>query len=343
MRLFILALSCLLLSNLVFSSVISISQNPRGGVSVITIKGDIALGDEKIFRNLALHADFANVILDSDGGKVYPAITIGEIIRIKGYSTTVKNANCSSACSLIWLAGKNRSIIENGHLGFHGGYRSLNDGIAVSDNVTNALIGDYLGKLGFSHLIIAFVTSAGPDEMKWLTKASAESIGLNVYFDFKKNESQAIASFQKGLKSFESANDFDYVFRMYSDSANAGFSGAQNNLGDLYEKGIGVNKNLISSIYWYTRSAERGEPTAYLSLASLLAKQTTDEETLVQALKFAILAAQNLKEGKNKNHAVTTIYLIKSQLNDSAKARAEELAKAWNPLAQEKNLLGDSK
>ena len=130
---------------------------------------------------------------------------------------------------------------------------------------------------------------------------------------------------------------------MYSDSANAGFSGAQNNLGDLYEKGIGVNKNLISSIYWYTRSAERGEPTAYLSLASLLAKQTTDEETLVQALKFAILAAQNLKEGKNKNHAVTTIYLIKSQLNASAKARAEELAKAWNPLAQEKNLLGDSK
>ncbi|NBQ53291.1 MAG: hypothetical protein EBU49_06910 [Proteobacteria bacterium] len=122
----------------------------------------------------------------------------------------------------------------------------------------------------------------------------------------------------------------------------AGYAGAQNNLGDLYETGLGVHKNDKLAVYWYTRSAERGEPTAFLSLASFLAQGSDDAEALVEAAKYAALAFTYLPEGRNKNSASLLIESLSKKLGQADKQRVLELVKLWSPLYQEEHLMGDS-
>ena len=119
------------------------------------------------------------------------------------------------------------------------------------------------------------------------------------------------------------------------------YAGAQNNLGDLYELGKGVSKNDKQAVYWYTRSAERGEPTAYLSLCTILA-DSEDEGGLIEALKFALLAIDKLPDGMNKATATKTAEKLKAVLPQAAQDRAKALADAWEPLYQEKYLMSDT-
>jgi TPR repeat protein len=136
--------------------------------------------------------------------------------------------------------------------------------------------------------------------------------------------------------------DIDLAIPLYRQSADLGFAGAQNNLGDCYERGIGVPQSDVTAVYWYTRAAERGEPTAYLGLASMLYKNFGDEAVLVEALKYALLAKALLPEGGNKDLATVQEGLIVSKLSPQGIARAIALHEAWDPLTQEANLQDDN-
>ena len=98
----------------------------------IHILGDIS---EKLIDAFNLHngimsnwnCSSVTVTLNSDGGKVMPAIFLGEIIRERGYSTEIKSGNsCNSACGLIFIGGGQR-VVRGGNifnlytndLGFH--------------------------------------------------------------------------------------------------------------------------------------------------------------------------------------------------------------------------------
>ena len=117
---------------------------------IIGIIGDIAAGDLERFRQISLRHPKAIVVLNSKGGLVYPAIEIGKIIKIMGYTTVVSDGDvCASACALIWMAGSNRVASYDGNVGFHASYRNDN-GKLVEVGAANALIGNYLTLLGES-------------------------------------------------------------------------------------------------------------------------------------------------------------------------------------------------
>ena len=63
---------------------------------------------------------------------------------------------------------------------------------------------------------------------------------------------------------------------------------------------------------------------------------------MIEALKFGILAVDGLPEGKNKLAAKANLRSIASRLPRLAIDRAIELAEAWEPLYQEKSLMGDT-
>src|SRR4051794_25376884 len=63
------------------------SKNLDDGTTIVFLRGDIALGDEKAFANVALAHDNAIVVLQSAGGNLHAGIEIGKAIRLKGYST----------------------------------------------------------------------------------------------------------------------------------------------------------------------------------------------------------------------------------------------------------------
>ena len=312
-----------------------------GEIDFILIKGEILKEDAKAFRNIAIDLDRAIVILDSPGGLLEPALEIGKTIRLKGFATAVSDAECASACAIAWLAGEPRFLSKNAGVGFHAVYVETDDGKKLPASVGNALVGSYLNGLGLNDKIVTFVTTAGPDSIRWLNKATADRLGLTV--SVLNNQGQARANFHLALKNrWGPKPSHEEGARLYRLAADEGFAGAQNNLGDMYETGEGVTKNDKFAVYWYARAAERGEPTAYLSLSSFLPEGTTDENVLIEALKFGLLAIEKLPEGKNMLVAKTNVRIISSRLSKSAMNRAVELAKAWDPLYQERHLLSDS-
>jgi hypothetical protein len=128
---------------------------------------------------------------------------------------------------------------------------------------------------------------------------------------------------------------------LYHSAACRGFSGAQNNLGDLYERGLVVPMSPPIAAYWYARAAERGEPTAYLSLATFLFANAEDHWTLIEAMKFAFLAADRLTDGARKAAAVEVLAKLRERLPDSAIDIARQRATDWSPLFQETRLMSD--
>jgi hypothetical protein len=142
---------------------------------VIGINGDIDGADVDRFRQLSSTRNNAVVLLRSTGGKMAPAIQIGEMIKAKGYTTIVKNY-CASSCALIWLAGAKRVMTPTAHIGLHQAYKSGGQ----ADGAGNAILGSYLTRLGLGYAAIMYATQASPDEIKWLTVDDAKRVGIQV-------------------------------------------------------------------------------------------------------------------------------------------------------------------
>lgn len=312
-----------------------------GDNDIILITGDIDRETERKFRAIALETDEATVILSGPGGLIRSALEIGQVIRIKGYATAVLDSSCVSSCALIWLAGQTRMTLPKARVGFHSAYVEREDGQKVTAAVGNALVGAYLNRLGMNENIIEFVTTASPDSIRWLSKQQADQLGL--FVTMLDDKRRARANFNMALQIRWGPNpSLSEVVRLYRESAADGYAGAQNNLGDLYEAGEGVKRNEKFAVYLYTRAAERGEPTGYLSLATFLIEGADDDAILIEALKFALLAERYLPEGQNKKTAATAIRHIALRLSADQRRAATELAASWRPLYQERYLMSDT-
>ena len=321
---------------------INLVRGAKGEEDTITLKGPFILGDENKFRAVALATSRATVYLDSQGGKLYPALEIGKIIRIKGFATAVQETECASSCAIVWLAGEPRMMGNFSSIGFHTPYTMDKNGNKKSDIASGALIGSYLTGLGFRQNVAMYVVTAGAKEMSWLNKSTADKLGIAVTFTTAAQRRKGYEAYEEGLKAANgSPPAYEAAAHSYRQSAVIGFAGAQNNLGNLYGTGKGVPKSDKAAIYWYTRAAERGEPTAYLSLAHALAEGTEDAEVVVEALKYAMLAYNFLPEGQNKAAAETLATALTAKLTQADKRRVLELVTRWVPLYQEERLQGD--
>ncbi len=345
LRYFSQILTIALLSHIAFAQAaqITIIRGAKGEPDTIKIQGEFQTGDEDKFRTLALGSRRATVLLDSPGGKLRPALEIGKMIRLKGFSTAVQDATCASACALLWLAGEPRVMSNFTSIGFHTSFRTDKNGVAIARPTDGAIIGAYLTSLGFNEKVVLYVVSASPQEMHWLQKSTADRLGIAVNVRSSLEPSTAIKDFEEGLRTRKGVPPGDSrAAGLYLKSAVAGFAGAQNNLGDLYELGHGVPKNEKLAMYWYTRAAERGEPTAYLSLASFLSQGSDDTEALVEAAKYAALAFTFLPDGRNKEHAGSLTQSLSDKLGPDGKQRVLNLINQWTPLFQEEHLMGDA-
>lgn len=329
-------------SGLSRAATISIVDKPSGELPVIKVDGEINFSDVKRFQEIALTLPDALVALKSPGGHLEAGIEVGRTVRLKGFSTAVSEGECSSACSLIWLAGKKRTLGKSAAVGVHSA-SAIENGKVVPDSAGNALVGAYLGSLGVSDEVVEFFTSAPPEEMKWLSLGVAQQLGLDVSVadDDPKREA-ARELFDQAVKLDANEDDkTSAAVKLYWHSAQAGFAGAQNNLGDLYERGSRVQPNDAFAVYWYARAAERGEPTAYLSLSTILSEGNPDNAQLVEALKFAILAATELPGEQNRRRAEEAKRALEKRLSEGSRDLALELAGKWRPLFHEKNIMGD--
>src|SRR5260370_23709701 len=91
--------------------------------SLVTVSGTFDLNDKDIFLRKIGSLSRAIVAFDSDGGSLVAGLQIGEIIRLKNFTTVVLDqTRCASSCALAWLGGTRRFMGSTARIGFHAAY-----------------------------------------------------------------------------------------------------------------------------------------------------------------------------------------------------------------------------
>jgi hypothetical protein len=159
---------------------ITVNNPDQDGRVFVDIAGDVGAGDDKTFREkVGVLADPEKVVvtLASDGGQFLTAFLMGDHIRLTGMTTFVPpGKTCASACAFVWLAGRPRTLGGGARVGFHGVYDART---GQQLGLPNALLGTYLGYLGFSYDAVIWMVSAQPGAMHWLTAESAKKYGID--------------------------------------------------------------------------------------------------------------------------------------------------------------------
>lgn len=171
------------------------------------------------------------------------------------------------------------------------------------------------------------------------------SLGLS-FLTKAANRGHTIALHNLGVifrdASYGVKQDFQRAFRMFSISAQLGFAGAQNNLGDLFENGFGTEKSYGDAVYWYSQAAQQGEPTAYLSLGTIFAKGHGVKKDPLKATYWLTLASMHLEGENNRKEALTLLKEQLGSISDKDKKRIQFQAQKFRPYRQERRLLSDA-
>jgi hypothetical protein len=157
---------------------------PDGGGPGILLSGEIALGDEAVFRALAEKLPKATVLTTGPGGRVYPALTIGNEIRARGWSTLVPaGASCASACSMIWLAGQTRMLGAGAQIGFHAISMMKRDGQRAETHELDVYFRTWLTSLGYAFDAMATIVNTQATSVRWynITELRANGIPTDPY------------------------------------------------------------------------------------------------------------------------------------------------------------------
>jgi PAN domain len=204
-------------------------QGKGDSYAVITIRGEIEKFDDERFEKIALKAPYGVVILESPGGLILPALNIGRTIQLRGYDTAVASGTiCSSACGLVWLAGKRRGYFPNAQIGFHAAHTRIN-GQANENGMGNALVGAYLNDLQLGREAILWLTAAPPDDMLWLRPEDARELGIEIAIidnDYQNADVETKMPADSAAPRFKIAKDrdiygFDLSGPLKSSSANS--------------------------------------------------------------------------------------------------------------------------
>lgn len=131
--------------------------------------------------------------------------------------------------------------------------------------------------------------------------------------------------FSRALQSTK-VNDFVSAAAYYQQAAELGHSGAQNNLGNLYKTGRGVDRNPQEAVRLFTLSAQQGEVFGMRNLASCYLDGVGIEANFELAVKWLETAAE-----QNDNLA----YAELAKAYDSWQHKDEEKMIYWHKKAAE--------
>ncbi|MXW90932.1 MAG: hypothetical protein F4114_15320 [Rhodospirillaceae bacterium] len=117
------------------------------------------------------------------------------------------------------------------------------------------------------------------------------------YRGFRRLAEQGHASAQNNLGNMYAEGhgvqqDHAEAVKWYRRAAKQGESDAQNNLGYMYEEGQGVSQDYVEAAKWYGRAAEQGDAYAQINLGRMYAKGYGVRQDYAEAAKWYRLAAE---------------------------------------------------
>jgi hypothetical protein len=145
---------------------------------VLAAEGSIDPGAAgRLIEELAARGEYVKTLsLNSPGGALEDAMTMGRAIREKGIATEVADgALCASSCPLVMAGGASRRAGDDAAIGIHQFYaaennRALAPAQAMSDaQVTTARINRYLKEMGVDPALWLHALDTPPSELYYLT------------------------------------------------------------------------------------------------------------------------------------------------------------------------------
>lgn len=142
-----------------------VSFQVRADGKSILLKGGINDGTaESLSKALDIAPSVTTVVLQSTGGWVRQGNMIAKVISERGLSTYVEQ-ECTSACTIAFLAGKERSGEPNARIGFHS-FRSIGADGSSTDATDISLAQETYRRAGLSPSFVAKVV-ATPHDKAW--------------------------------------------------------------------------------------------------------------------------------------------------------------------------------
>ena len=169
------------------------------------------------------------------------------------------------------------------------------------------------------------------------------------------------AGFKEGMAAAE-RGDYQTAYREWKPLAEKGDERAQNNLGVMYAKGLGVPKNYALAMKWYRKAAQQRFALAQYSLGFMYEIGQGVPKNYALAVKWYRMAARqgfataqnklgtlyDFGRGVPKNHvlafmwfslaaargsklAVTNLNLIVNRMTRAQVAKAQAMAAKWKP------------
>lgn len=160
-----LALSCAPVAAAEFNTV-------AGYPTSIIMTGEIFAGDDAKLANVLQYRAQRGLVtevlsLHSGGGRLLPASTMAHLIRSLNIATSVPaDAECSSACMLIFAGGAYRYVWRGGHLGVHSA--SLDGADNLQDTT---ILAREMAAYGAPPAVTGKLVTTPSDDISWLTES----------------------------------------------------------------------------------------------------------------------------------------------------------------------------
>ena len=148
-----------------------------GAPNVIILAGDITSATPLEFlRALKARPEARVLLLDSDGGLVDPGLVLAHEVHQRQLSTVVPDgADCLSACSFVYFAGKERQVV--GNLGVHQVWNEANDLVSGQAKLSDVL--EALADFGVNQGVVSAMLRTPPQEMHVFSKKEIAAFGSN--------------------------------------------------------------------------------------------------------------------------------------------------------------------
>jgi hypothetical protein len=131
----------------------------------LQVSGDVLYGlSDRLAEELAAHPEVRRLRLRSDGGMVDEARAAAKIVSVHNLDTVVGD-ECSSACTIIFMAGRTRILEPKGRLGFHAARTP--DPFAIQAPI----LGEIYASFGIEPRFVAHVEAVKPPDLWYPTRA----------------------------------------------------------------------------------------------------------------------------------------------------------------------------
>jgi uncharacterized protein len=107
----------------------------------------------------------------------------------------------------------------------------------------------------------------------------------------KPDESKVTAEFVKGFRAYQK-RDYPEAVSFYRKAAEQNHGRSQFNLGFMYERGLGLDKNYAKAIHWYRKAAAQGIAAAYIGLGGVFESGAGGIKNYAEAVRWYRKAAK---------------------------------------------------